>query len=329
MSFVVSRRLRFALLAAALRSLKLVVALGLFVAGVLGCGGRRVDLVTLDHSAHPPPAGSTPLDAMRFGRVSARRSGWCGLRETNGDLVCVTDGVISEQQSGPFADLDLIDSGDWSYRCLLRPNGQVVCDGQPDLSVPLASFQSVAVGLHAACAVGDQALDCWRPAALPQIAASGAVNVLGSVQEGNVCWNTNGVWSCQGVQGERWLPAPGNYSLALATRDGACAAIVPLAPGLPSGLPPDVDAALHTAQISCFSAQGMSNKLLGYFSVFDVGPDADGCGYDSASSTAVCWGHLGGAVPSRTIGPYLAVSVADAQACWLAASGVVECAAPP
>jgi hypothetical protein len=294
---------------------------------LLGCGSRTVTLPEEGTLPGTPTSAayvdvpSTLLDA-RLDKVVARSRGWCGLEQDNGDLVCGVDGAILEQRTGPFIDVDLSDASDWSYRCTVRASGELECDGA-QLQPPNGVFASVSVGLYSACARGAGNSACWSIDGalrihLPQSNAGSL-----SVQAGNVCWGEDGHFECRGPLGERWLPAAGHYWAASATRNGACAAIVPPTDGTDSSKDPELDAVLRTAQIACFSKDGMQHKVLGVFDLMDVDAEGDGCAQDQRTGQPVCWGRFVGSLPRGM--HYSQISVSTHQVCWLGWDGSLEC----
>jgi hypothetical protein len=295
----------------------------------LGCGGRIITLPSGDGEATPTapsPLGEPPAVAaslLRLGKVVARQHGWCGLAQGSADLLCVAGDQVLEQRAGPYLDLDLSDAPDWSYRCAVRGDGELECEGA-ELELPHGPFSRVSVGLYGACARGEGTPVCWSAVGLPQLDGVEQINGRLSLQAGNLCWGADFRYECRGPAGERWLPSGGHYFDAVATRDGACAAIFPPPDAVDSG-DAFTDALLGTAQIACFSSGGVQSKALGLFGVFDVDADGDGCGQESRTGTPVCWGRFQNARPSSPQSSYSQISVSGNQVCWLAWDGSVEC----
>lgn len=278
------------------------LARGLLALALLAssCGGT---------ARHGPAEPQRTPDSLRFSKLVAGLHRYCGLTLDERALVCVADGKVSLERSGPLQDFSLHeDVATYRELCTIDMTGQLACDLSSD--VPAGAFRQVAVGFFNSCALdqGGQAA-CWMPPALGGSPApddiGGAVELSVDMYHACVRFDQNGHFRCFGEPLEQSV-AELHFLRVSATTSGACG--IAQDPRFGTG-------------IVCATATGVSKELEGAFSSLDTSVNGDGCATDSDGMLR-CWG--GRQAPSH-VERLQQVSVSSDTICALTADGAARC----
>jgi hypothetical protein len=271
------------------------------------------------------PDGRPPrVDELRFGKIAAGNTRYCGITEPDARLVCVQGATIVTDRAGPYVDVSMSEELGWDYICAVRASGELECSfASMTVETPTGAYTQVSVGFWDACAVtAGGEIRCWLPPELggatpppgAQVIAAAPPPFNGTTLSVNM-WHGCAIGALFHLQcfgsGVASPHTPLHFfALAVAPKRG-CGITMP------------------EEELWCWPASndGMDTgqrMVDGQYQSLAVNLDGDGCGVTRQGDVA-CWGGFDYAPPAGTLGPFRTVAISGQRACGLRTDGSVTC----